>query len=57
MSNPGDLRRAASMRQGLVNARELRVFDTFVPRGPGELVDWLDALPEEQGTSRPCSLD
>lgn len=34
-----------AIRQGLLNAKELHVFNTFVPRGPSELVAWLDALP------------
>lgn len=34
-----------AIRQGLLNARELRVFNTFVPRSPAELIEWLEALP------------
>jgi hypothetical protein len=32
-------------RNGLDQARELRVFGTFLPRRPQELTDWLDNLP------------
>jgi hypothetical protein len=34
-----------AIRHGLLNSAELRVFDTFVPRHPSELVEWLDAQP------------
>lgn len=32
-------------RNKLVTSPELKVFNTFVPRTPQELADWLDALP------------
>jgi hypothetical protein len=31
-------------RNQVVTNRELEVFDTFLPRKPEELADWLDAL-------------
>jgi hypothetical protein len=34
-----------AMRHALLNSKELRSLGTFVPRRPGELIDWLDALP------------
>lgn len=34
-----------AIRQGLRTAKELRVFNTFTPRGPAELIEWLEALP------------
>lgn len=34
-----------AIRQGLLNAKELQVFSTFVPRAPAELAEWLEALP------------
>ncbi len=33
------------MRAALTNSSELRSLETFVPRRPQELTEWLDALP------------
>jgi hypothetical protein len=33
-----------AVRNALAASRELRPFDTFLPRKPGELADWLDSL-------------
>lgn len=32
-------------RNGVVSSKELEVFDTFLPRRPEELADWLDERP------------
>jgi hypothetical protein len=42
-----------SARDKLANSPELAVFDTFLPRTPQELVDWLDNLP---ATNRPVLI-
>lgn len=34
-----------AVRHALLNSKELRVIETFVPRRPDELTEWLDALP------------
>jgi hypothetical protein len=34
-----------AVRNALLSSRELRTIGTFVPRHPGELADWLSALP------------
>ena len=38
-----------AVRNALINAKELRVIPTFLPRRPAELTEWLDALPPVVG--------
>lgn len=41
-----------AIRRGLTNAKELRVLNTFVPRRPHELTEWLEGLPAPTSPSR-----